>query len=270
MTSKIIRGVRFNFKKTYAVCYIETFSDDLKNIIKQQLSSICYGPSKASQPRKAYNYKNTVRSFLERYEKKAKNTKIGMIGELLTHIFILQYLAEFKTVSPFFNMEERSITKGFDILLYSKNQNELWITEVKSGELQKDKTTNQTNNILLGKAKIDLKTRLNENKDTLWENAINKATVALDNIKDTKEAVISILGDIEDEIYEQKAVSTDKNVILVTSLFSSLKDELQENVIEKFYTLTSSEKIFRRVLVLSIQKNTYKKVVEFLKDEAEK
>ncbi|ASB55314.1 hypothetical protein S100072_04009 [Bacillus velezensis] len=167
-------------------------------------------------------------------------------------------------------MEERSITKGFDILLYSKNQNELWITEVKSGELQKDKTTNQTNNILLGKAKIDLKTRLNENKDTLWENAINKATVALDNIKDTKEAVISILGDIEDEIYEQKAVSTDKNVILVTSLFSSLKDELQENVIEKFYTLTSSEKIFRKVLVLSIQKNTYKKVVEFLKDEAEK
>jgi hypothetical protein len=269
MVSSIkISGLRFINKKNYAVCYIDNFSDDLKEIIRRQLSSVCHGASKASKTKKAYNYKNTVNSFLERYEKKTPKTKVGMIGELLTHIIILQYLPDFNTVSPFFNMEEKSIKKGFDIIMYSRTKNELWITEVKSGELHQEKDSNETNKILLGKAKADLKTRLNENENTLWENAINGASIALDNIKDTKEAVIAILDNIEDEIMDKRAASTDKNVILVTSLFSNLKDEIQEQHIKNFSISTTEEKIFKSLLVLSIQKNTYKKVVEFLKKEA--
>lgn len=268
MTS--LNGVRLINKLTYAVCYIDDFSDDLKVLIKSQLSSICHGASKASKTRKTYNYENTVKSFLERYEKKTSNTKVGMIGELLTHIIILQFLTDYNTVSPYFNMEEKSITKGFDIIMYHKNTNELWITEVKSGELHVGKTSNETNKSLLSKAKADLKTRLNENESTLWENAINGATIALENITDMKEAVITILEDIGDEISDQNAVSTDKNVILATSLFSNLKEGIQEQAISDFYTTTTGEKIFKNLLVLSIQKNTYDKIYQFLKKEAGK
>lgn len=268
MTS--LNGVRLINKSTYAVCYIDDFSDDLKELIKSKLTSICHGTSKASKTRKIYNYENTVKSFLERYEKKTSNTKIGMIGELLTHIIILQFLIDYDTVSPYFNMEEKSITKGFDIIMYHKNTNELWITEVKSGELHVGKNSNETNKALLSKAKADLKTRLNENESTLWENAINGATIALENINDTKEAVITILEDIGDEISDQNAVSTDKNVILATSLFSNLKEGIQEQAISNFYTTTTGEKIFKNLLVLSIQKNTYDRVYQFLKKEAGK
>ncbi|MMZ52189.1 hypothetical protein D1872_139460 [compost metagenome] len=268
MSPIIINGVRFINKTTYAVCYIDDFSDDLKDIIRRQLSSICHGASKASKSRKRYNYQNTVKSFLERYEKKTDKTKIGMIGELLTHIFILQFLTDFNTVSPFFNMEEKSITKGFDIVMYSSSTNELWITEVKSGELHQDKNSDETNKVLLGKAKADLKTRLNENAGTLWENAINGATIVLENITDTKDAVIAILDEIADEISDDHAASTDKNVILVTSLFSNLKNEIQEQSIKNFSLSTKREKIFKNILVLSIQKNTYEKVYKFLKEEA--
>ncbi|MED1759161.1 DUF1837 domain-containing protein [Bacillus subtilis] len=263
-----LKGVRLINKKAYAVFYIDNFSDDLKGIIRSQLTSICHGASKASKTRKKYNYKNTVRSFIERYEGKSDKTKIGMMGELLTHIFILQFLTEFNTVSPFFNMEEKSITKGFDIILFSNSTNEIWITEVKSGALHKGKDSNSTNKALLSTAKLDLKKRLNQNEDSLWDNAINKATLVLENKKDTKDAVLAILEEIGDEITERQATSTDKNVILVTNLFANLNDEIQEQVLNDFYITTLGESLFNKLFVFSIQKNTYKKIYQFLKDEA--
>lgn len=263
-----IKGVRLINKKTHAIFYIDYFSDDFKDIIRSQLTSICHGASKASKSKKRYNYKNTVRSFIERYEGKSDATKIGMMGELLTHIFILQYLTEFNTVSPFFNMEEKSITKGFDVILFSSSTNEIWITEVKSGELHKGKDSNGTNKNLLSTAKLDLKKRLNQNEDTLWDNAINKATLVLENNRDTKDAVLSILEEIGDGITENQATSKNKNVILVTNLFADLKDEIQVQVLNDFYITTMGEKLFKRLLVLSLQKNTYQKIYQFLKDEA--
>ncbi|WP_332236854.1 hypothetical protein [Sporolactobacillus sp. KGMB 08714] len=263
-----IDGVRCVQKKTYIVFYIDDFSDDIKSIIRDQLSSICHGPSKASKKRVMYNYRNTVISFLERYKKKSSNLRIGMIGELLAHVLIHQFLSDFNTVSPFFNMEEKSIKKGFDIVVYSRGKNELWITEVKSGELHEKKNSNETLKILLGKAKNDLITRLNENEQSLWDNAINGATVALDNETDIKNAVISILEEVDESVVNQSATSTDKNVILVSTLFADLKDEITEKNINDFYTNTINEKKFRDLLVLAIQKRTYEKVVAFLKEEA--
>ena len=128
-----IRGVRCISKDTYAVFYVEEFSDDLKSVIRSQLSSICHGVSKATKCRKRYNYLNTLKSFLERYESKNELIKIGMIGELLTRIIVIIYFPDFMTVSPSFNTEEKSMPKGFDIMLYFDEENELWFTEIKSG-----------------------------------------------------------------------------------------------------------------------------------------
>lgn len=61
-----------------------------------------------------------------------------MIGELLVHI-ILELEGKYSTASPFFNMEESSFKKGFDIVLFEEDSKELWITETKSGEIQKNK-----------------------------------------------------------------------------------------------------------------------------------
>lgn len=230
----IIKGIRFLRQQGYAICHIDYLSDEIKEVLRKQLSSVCYGPSKAASVRKNYNYKNTLKEFLKRYETKTHETKMGMIGELLTHILVMQFFSEFSAVSPYFNLEERSIKKGFDVVLYSGGNNELWITEVKSGELHKDKDSNETMTSLLGTAKRDLKKRLNENEITFWENAINGATLALENKRDMKDAVIEILGNIGDQIADEKALSTDKNVILVASLFSCLSDEIDENEMKKY------------------------------------
>lgn len=269
ITATNIDGIRFSRQKGYAICHIDNLSNDIKEILRKQLASVCYGPSKVASTRKAYSYKKTLSEFLSRYETKAPDTKMGMIGELLTHILVMQFFEEFSAVSPYFNLEERSIKKGFDVILYSRGKNELWITEVKSGELHKNKNATETVIALLGTAKRDLNRRLNENHTTFWENAINGATIALENKKDMKDAVVEILGNIEDEIVDENAKSTDKNVILVSSLFSSLSDEIKETDIKGASISIAGEKIFKEVIVFSFQKSTYQKVVDFLKSEAE-
>ena len=51
-----IEGVRFKKDKDYAVCHILEFSDELKKLIREQLSFICYGATNALSTRKIYNY----------------------------------------------------------------------------------------------------------------------------------------------------------------------------------------------------------------------
>lgn len=59
-----------------------------------------------------------------------------MIGELLVHI-IVNIEGKYTPASPFLNMEERSFRKGYDLVMYDSDTDELWINEVKSGNKQK-------------------------------------------------------------------------------------------------------------------------------------
>lgn len=250
--------------ETHCVIHINDLCDDLKSRIKDNLSKICHGSSKSETTRATYSYKETIKEFLKRYNEKPINTKKGMIGELLTHLFISEVNPDFNTVSPYFNLEERSIKKGFDLILYSQENNDLWITEVKSGELHKNKNSNQTNKVLLDKAKEDLKERLNESNSTLWANAINGAMVALDNNRDMKKAVEEILGDISDTTVYNTQTSKDKNVVLVSSLFSPLTDKILGDSVAQCHENYCKEDIFNNILIISIQKETYIKIIDFL------
>ena len=201
-----IEGVRFKKDKDYAVCHILEFSDELKKLIREQLSFICYGATNTLSTRKIYNYNNTLKEFIKRYDEKKDNTQKGMIGELIIHVLINEFFPEYETVSPFFNIEERSVKKGFDVVLTNKENHMMWITEVKSGELHKGKDANETNIDLLNRAKSDLYSRLNGENQSLWLNAINGAKIALDSKKDLKDAVIEILEEYGDDSSEIKLI----------------------------------------------------------------
>lgn len=69
MSLTALNGVRFINQEKYLVCHVDELSHDLKEIIRKRLSTICHGVSKATKGRKTYSYQNTVKSFLERYEK---------------------------------------------------------------------------------------------------------------------------------------------------------------------------------------------------------
>lgn len=119
---------------------------------------------------------------------------------------------EYRVVSPYFNLEERSIKKGFDIVLASKNTHDLFIIEVKLGEKHKGKKSDETMNDLIGLAKNDLVQKLNDENASLWHNAINGAQSVLEKTDDFKQAIIEILEDMGDKAVMSSTQSNEMNV----------------------------------------------------------
>jgi len=261
---KVIR----NNAESSLLFHIEELSQDLKDEIRTRLSSICYGESSANSSWQIYSYKETLAEFLTRYESKSDPQIIGMIGELLSHLLIMNEYPNFQAVSPFFNLEERSIKKGFDLVIYDTSSHDLWISEVKSGECG-SKTSNTKNISLLNNAKNDLKIRLNEQNKTIWLNAIHGAQIALISGK-VKDKINDILESITDDVIEHNIGSEDKDVILISVLFNSLSDKISIDEIVGKRRKIIKENLFKSIIVCSIQKETYQKIEDYLRAEARK
>ncbi|MFT5594609.1 MAG: hypothetical protein ACI8SR_003000 [Oceanicoccus sp.] len=263
-----MEGISIRKGEGYYLINVESLSTPIKDAIRKELSGICHGADQANSKSLMYSYKATLDEFLKRYDSKADTTKIGMIGELLSHILVVAVIDDLTPVSAYFNLEERSIKKGFDILLYSNN-GDLWITEVKSGEIHKGKNSTETTVDLINTACSDLDKRLNENNMNHWMNAKNSALVAVSEESDYKKAVMTILNDEGDLTYKGESTSKDNNVFLISSLFSELPDEIDINRIESVNNKINAKDIFKDKKIISLKKSTFKHVENFLREEAQ-
>ncbi len=263
-----LRGIDCYKEKKYCLFCVNEFTEEIKNELRTQFAAICHGEDYAGSGRAMYNYRNTVKEFLKRYEGKTPEIKVGMIGELLIHLLMGIYFKEYKVVTPFFNMEERSIKKGYDVVLTEVDNPSIWLTEVKSGQLHRNKNANQTMSDLLNTAKTDLQTRLNEENETLWHEAINGAKIAFDTQNTMKDAVMDVLMSWGDEAYNGNNTSKDKNVILSGVVFSDIADAVTQDVPQNKQANVEQEALFNKVYVIALQKGTYDKVYQFIREEA--
>lgn len=263
-----MQGVEAHIDGDTLLFHISEVSQDLFDALRSNLSRICFSEAKSISRRRTYSYKNTVREFLKRYDNKTEDTKIGMIGELLVHILLLENRSDLHHASPFFNLEERSIKKGFDLILFDQSCGELWITEVKSGQLHKGKDADGTCNDLILTAKRDLQQRLGDNETSIWENAINGAMIKLDGKPNLRTKVLEILNTIEDATAEGENNASARGVILAAGLFSnSTNGQLNPQALKNSHRKISEEAIFHKVLVLAFQKDSFNSLVDFLRSE---
>lgn len=266
-----ISGVVFERKDEYAICHVDSFSDELKELIRTNLTAICHGAYLSSfEDEPLYCYESTLESFIDRYKTKTEETKKGMIGEFLSHILITNYFDEFDIVSPFFNLEEKSIKKGFDVLLCNQEDNSLWITEVKSGGLHQNKDCDQTSRVLLNSAKADLNKRLNDSETMYWYNATNSVNCTLSGETDYKDVLLKIIRTEGGNASKGDATSHDNNVVLVSVLFSTLEEKITSESVKKFLDSITEKALFSRTIVFSMQKETYSKVADFILSESVK
>lgn len=244
------------------LCFINDFSDKLKNHIKQFLTVVCYGPH-TNHPEiiNTYPFEKTIKSFKERYNRKTPEMKKGMLGELLAHILINNYIKKLKVFSPYFNKEEANIRKGFDVLYIDTEDNCIRYGEVKSGELHDNKTINQTNNDLLYAAETDLKNKLcDTERQVLWDNA--KFDAFSFRYVDENYNLHSLLN--EDEATH---LSIDKKVILVSVCFHDINDKIEFEQIKGFYERLLERNTFFDAIIFSVQKNTLDKMKRFMFEE---
>ena len=259
-TNNLISGINFiqDCENDIYICYVEEFSEDLKDMIKSMLNSIWHGSVDATE-RPQFTYNNTIKRFLERYQTKTPDTKKGMIGELLTHLLIPKYI-NLNAISIMKNKEENSIRKGFDVV-YTDENNSLWYCEVKSGgDTNKTEDINKKNLKLLDKAKKDIQEHSLGNRATLWDSVLIDVNSTIFNYE-TKLDIKKLLDKDHPDTETRNLV---RNVILSSVLYKKLDVKICPKNLKNHRDNLVSEKVFLGLILFSIQKETYIKIENFL------
>ena len=235
---------------------IYSLSDELKDKIKEQLVEICHGEYALVSASKYFSFDETIKELVNHRLPKAKNKKIGAIGEILLNVMIREF-TDMKIVSPFFNIEERNVKKGFDIIAVD-SAGDLWIIESKAGEQGKLKSSTEKVCERINVAKKDLDTRLNKDNSQLWLNAIKSVNSSLDDNSE-KKTIMNIL-----EKNSNLCSSIDKNVVLGGTVFCIFDSTIDSIELRKLYNSILSSNKFSKLKLIAIQKQTYQAIIDYL------
>lgn len=141
---------------------IDIINQDFENLITSSIQYICGG--RYTEDSLTYFKRKLANFFLEKL-KDDKRTAMGAIAEFIIHIHLQSQF--FEQECMFFNLEERSIKKGFDGY-YTKGK-EQWIMESKSSGNSTNKHQNKVR-----EAYTDLKKKVETNvPNDPWRNAYN-------------------------------------------------------------------------------------------------
>ena len=102
----------------------------------------------------------------------------------------------------------------------------------------------------------------------MWLNAINAARVSMSSGTHQKDAVIKLLEKYADDMVDGNNSSDTFNVVLAATLFHPLYDSMNACNVGQKYTKVINEKLFKKVFIMAIQKETFEKIYDFLESEA--
>lgn len=236
---------------------IHNLSNELKNKIKEQLVEICHGEYALVSASKYFSFDETIKELVNHRLPKAKNKKIGAIGEILLNVMIREF-TDMKIVSPFFNIEERNVKKGFDIIAVDA-AGDLWIIESKAGEQGKLKSSTEKACERINVAKKDLDTRLNTDNSQLWLNAIKSVKSSLDDNSE-KKTIMNILEKNSNNSHS----SIDKNVVLGGTVFCLFDSVIDQSQLDNLYKSILNSNKFSKIRLIAIQKKTFQAVIDYL------
>lgn len=235
---------------------IHNLSDELKDKIKEQLVEICHGEYALVSASKYFSFDETIKELVNHRLPKAKNKKIGAIGEILLNVMIREF-TDMKIVSPFFNIEERNVKKGFDIIAVD-SAGDLWFIESKAGEQGKLKSSTEKVCERINEAKKDLDIRLNKDNLQLWLNAIKSVKSSLDDNSE-KKTIMNIL-----EKNSNSCSSIDKNVVLGGTVFCLFDSVIDSFKLSNLYISILKSNKFSKIRLIAIQKQTFQAVIDYL------
>lgn len=239
--------------------HIDEINIRLKTYLDFKIVEICEGAGGA----KISEIKLRLIEFLE---SKNVNTEIGAISEFFIHLY-LNHLG-YNQECMFFNLEERSIKKGFDGF-YTMN-NEEWIVESKSGLITTSKMAHQ---LKIKEAYSDLHAKLKGEVSSSgtymndpWKNAYNHASHAdVGTEKSLREKIKKYSREYTERIFHD---ISEFNIIPSSTIFyndnldwvKSDLTQLSEEIIS-FFDL----KTIKKVTAVCISKKTKQMFWDYLR-----
>lgn len=229
----------------------ETDYERIKTLIKENLIGLCWGKENTE----CFDIKDVINEFIERFSKKSIEQQYGYIGEFIYYLYILQNDKILKPLSIFFNQEERSFKKGFDLLGFDGEN--MWYSEVKSGN-SSGKDIDSYNLERLSTAYNDIKDKLKiRNRNTNYWDTAKSNLCKIENSKDERSRLSKILDD-------DKKIEFIKNKIITSVIFDKSDLLLDNNKVkDKYDRLKCLEK---NITIICIRKKTIEKVISILKE----
>lgn len=229
----------------------ETDYERIKTLIKKNLIGLCWGKENTE----CFDIKDVINEFMERFSKKSIEQQYGYIGEFIYYLYILQNDKILKPLSIFFNQEERSFKKGFDLLGFDGEN--MWYSEVKSGN-SSGKDIDSYNLERLSTAYNDIKDKLKiRNRNTNYWDTAKSNLCKIENSKDERSRLSKILDD-------DKKIEFIKNKIITSVIFDKSDLLLDNNKVkDKYDRLKCLEK---NITIICIRKKTIEKVISILKE----
>jgi len=229
----------------------ETDYKIIKKMIEDSIVELCWG----SENVECFDVKSVIDEFMERFSGKSTDQKYGYIGEFIYYLYIMQNQTVLKPLSIFFNQEERSFKKGFDLLGFDGEN--MWYSEVKSGS-PNGQDVDSYNLERLSTAYNDIKHKLElKNRNyNYWETA--KANLCkVEGVKNERNRLARILD-------SDKKLEKIENKIITSVIFQNSDLPLNTDKIkEKYERLHKDEK---KITIVCIRKKTIEIVIDLLKE----
>lgn len=230
---------------------IESISLTLGNLINDKIRLITEGNTSTDVA--------VVKKRLSDYLHKKKGTTIemGAVAEFMIHLY-LNHMG-FKQEFLFYNLEERSIKKGFDGY-YTINKEE-WILESKSGN---SSVSGNTHPSKFSEAYADLETKVKDaNGNNPWRNAYNHAChIDVQSQEDIRKNLKLLADDFDSNKYKE---IENLNIIPASTLFlEGTWISANQSEIESQIRSLLVSKAFKRIHILCINKKSIDLLSDFL------
>lgn len=230
---------------------IETIDQDFGNFINEKIRLITEGSTDTEIPK----IKKRLYEFLQR--KKGTTIEMGAVAEFMVHLYMNEN--GFKQEFVFFNLEERSIKKGFDGY-YTINDEE-WILESKSGTISTSGISHKSKFL---EAYSDLEKKVKDSEgNNPWRNAYNHACHRpVDSAEDIIKNLKTLAEDFDSGIYKK---IENLNLLPATTIFL----EGNWNSIDQIALLTNikaalTSKKFKGINILCINNKSLELLENFL------
>lgn len=240
--------------------YINEMDDDLKAIIRSCFLEVVIG-KQAVEVSEDDEYEEKIDALKDAtkyiYAKTLPNHRVGIIGELLFHIFMRneelsnRFLSTYPTIA--YADTYKGFYKGFDGIYYSEN--EPWVAEVKSKVHSDNLNTDNEKKIKI--ASKQLEKEMNDTDNNRWEKAKRAVVLQLESTQEGRNIR---------KIFSKK-LKNKYNQIICTLLIcddGEFDVESIKTYVEKLYHQKVEN---QKVLLMCIRSYDYNEIIKYIKEE---
>lgn len=256
-----------NSNKDFSVVFLsEKHINWLKQQLKNKLKSICYGNLKPEIEPDEYTYHKACKHISDQLATETETRKYGIVAEIIMHLLAPRMVTfNVSPLSMVLSLQDRNIKHGFDINFYDTKKNRIWYGEVKSGY-------SQERDILITRARDGLREYFDnidsteENTEYRWEAAKNEAVHMLYGSKNLS-AILKLYTTDRNNI--KNKTNHKRNAILMTVNFGKIHHPEFHEDIKKHLKNIKAKKYFDNCILLSVSKEQFEDVIDYLKREGE-